>query len=169
MPPKQMSESSGFSLAAWMLPKPTADGAEQQNAEHKKTDDQTPSPTEVVDSSQKTPSPTEVVHSPAVDYETRFMQHGACSPTNGNDGSDDGSDDDFDGLATDEAAAMAKLVQETSLADTLQCNTGVKRKREDEAGRGKDTGERKPGQETVRRTSEPPNLRTAKKSTPDLT
>jgi hypothetical protein len=79
---------------------------------------------------------------------------------------EDGDDDD---VATDEADAMTKLVQETSLADTLQCNTGVKRKREDEAGRGKDTGERKPGQETVRRTSEPPNLRTAKKSTPDLT
>ena len=131
MPPKQMSESSGFSLAAWMLPKPTADGVEQQNAEHKKTDDQTPSPTEVVDSSQKTPSPTEVVHSPAVDYETRFMQHGACSPTNGND---DGSDDDFDGLATDEAAAIAEAMAEAAVLNTtLHCLLGAKRQREDDA------------------------------------
>ena len=135
MPPKQMSESSGFSLAAWMLPKPTADGVEQQNAEHKKTDDQTPSPTEVVDSSQKTPSPTEVVHSPAVDYETRFMQNGACSPTNGNDGSDDGSDDDFDGgLATDEAAAIAEAMAEAAaLNTTLHCHLGAKRQHEDDA------------------------------------
>ena len=142
MPPKQMSESSGFSLAAWMLPKPTADGAEQQNTEHKKTDDQTPSPTEVVDSSQKIPSPTEVANSPETNPKAWFEYHVAYE----NDDNDDYYDD---GVATDEAAAMAELVQEASLADTLQCNTGVKRKREDEAGRGKDTGERKPGQETV--------------------
>ena len=129
MPPKQMSESSGFSLAAWMLPKPTADGVEQQNAEHKKTDDQTPSPTEVVDSSQKTPSPTEVVHSPAVDYETRFMQHGARTG-----GSDDGSDDDFDGLATDEAAAIAEAMAEAAVLNTtLHCHLGAIRQREDDA------------------------------------
>ena len=130
MPPKQMSESSGFSLAAWMLPKPTADGVEQQNAEHKKTDDQTPSPTEVVDSSQKTPSPTEVVHSPAVDYETYFMQNGACSPTNGNDGSDDGSDDDFDDLATDEAAAITELMAQAAAQNvTMQVLVTNKRPR----------------------------------------
>jgi hypothetical protein len=142
-----------------MQPKP--------NTEHSKTDDKTPSPTEVADSSQEaeekpekdqTLSPTELVHSPDMEY--YFEQNAAYE-------NEDGDDDDD--VATDEAGAMAKLVQETSLADTLQCNTGVKRKREDEAGRGKDTGERKPGQETVRRTSEPPNLRTAKKSTPDLT
>ena len=142
-----------------MQPKP--------NTEHSKTDDKTPTPTEVADSSQgsekpekdQTLSPTELVHSPDMDY--YFEQNAAYE--------NDGSDDD-DGVATDEAAAMAEIVQETSLADTLQCNTGVKRKREDEAGRGKDTGERKPGQETVRRTSEPPNLRTAKKkhTRPDL-
>ena len=129
MPPKQMSESSGFCLAAWMLPKPTADGAEQQNAEHKKTDDQTPTPTEVAESSQG--SPTEVVDSPAVDYETRFMQHGACSPTNGND---DGSDDDFDALATDEAAAIAEAMAEAAVLNTtLHCHLGAKRQREDDA------------------------------------
>jgi hypothetical protein len=160
MPPKAMKgESSTFSLlTSWMQPKP--------NTEHSKTDDKTPTPTEVADSSQgsekpekdQTLSPTELVHSPDMDY--YFEQNAAYE--------NDGSDDD-DAVATDEAAAMAELVQEASLADTLQCNTGVKRKREDEAGRGKDTGERKPGQETVRRTSEPPNLRTAKKSTPDLT
>ena len=161
MPPKQMKgESSGSSLVtSWMLPKPKP----EEQPEHKNTDDKTPSPTEVAESSQQ--SPTEVVvDSPAIDYEAEW-ERAIAYKKNGNDG-----DDYDDGLATDEADAMAKLVQETSLADTtLQCYTGVKRKREDEAGRGKDTGERKPGQETVRRTSEPPNLRTAKKSTPDLT
>ena len=138
-----------------MQPKP--------NTEHSKTDDKTPTPTEVADSSQgsekpekdQTLSPTELVHSPDMEY--YFEQNAAKENTD--------NDDDFDDdVATDEADAMAEIVQETSLADTLQCNTGVKRKREDEAGRGKDTGERKPGQETVRRTSEPPNLRTAKKA-----
>ena len=122
MPPKQTSESSGFSLAAWMLPKPTADGAEQQNAEHKKTDDQTPTPTEVAESSQG--SPTEVVHSPAVDYETRFMQHGARTDDN------DDSDDDFDGLATDEAAAIAELMAQAAAQNvTMQVLLTNKRPR----------------------------------------
>ncbi len=138
-------------LSSWMQPKPKHD-----DTEHSKSDDKTPTPTEVAESSQG--SPTELVHSPDMEY--YFEQNAAYENEDG---------DDFDGLATDEATAMAELVQEASLADTLQCNTGVKRKREDEAGRGKDTGERKPGQETVRRTSEPPNLRTAKKNTPDLT
>ena len=136
--------------------------------EHHPEHSTTPSPTEVADSSQEaenpkkdqTLSPTELVHSPDMEY--YFEQNAAKENTD----NDDNFDDD---VATDEADAMADIVQETSLADTLQCNTGVKRKREDEAGTGKDTGERKPGQEAVRRTSEPPNLRTAKKSTPDLT
>jgi hypothetical protein len=150
MPPKAMKGESS-TLSSWMQPKPKHD-----DTEHSKSDDKTPTPTEVAESSQG--SPTELVHSPDMEY--YFEQNAAYE-------NEDGDDDDD--VATDEAGAMAKLVQETSLADTLQCNTGVKRKREDEAGRGKDTGERKPGQETVRRTSEPPNLRTAKKSTPDLT
>ena len=127
-----------------MQPKPKHD-----DTEHSKSDDKTPTPTEVAESSQG--SPTELVHSPDMEY--YFEQNAAKENTD--------NDDDFDDdVATDEADAMAEIVQETSLADTLQCNTGVKRKREDEAGRGKDTGERKPGQETVRSHSEPPSLRT---------
>ena len=125
MPPKQMSESSGFSLAAWMLPKPTADGAEQQNDEHKKTDDQTPTPTEVVESSQG--SPTELVDSTAFDCETHFEQNGART-----DGNDDGSDNDFDGLATDEAAAIAELMAQAAAKNvTIQVLVAVKRPREE--------------------------------------
>ena len=116
MPPKAVKDASSSSLVtAWMLPKKTE--------EHHKT----PSPTEVADSSQgtenpengQTLSPTEVVHSP----EYYFEQNAAHE--------NDGSDDD-DGVATDEAAAMAELVQEASLADvTLQVLLTVKRPREE--------------------------------------
>ena len=118
-----MSESSGFSrLTAWMLPKPTADGAEQQN------DDKTPTPTEVAESSQG--SPTELVDSTAFDYETYFEQNAAYRT----DGNDDGSDDDFDGLATDEAAAIAEAMAEAAVLNTtLHCHLGAKRQREDDA------------------------------------
>ena len=111
-----------------MLPKPKAEGEQPEHST-------TPSPTEVADSSQgaknpekdQTLSPTEVVDSTAIDYETWFMQHGACET----DGNDDGSDDD-DGVATDEAAAMAELVQEASVANmTLQVLLAVKRPREE--------------------------------------
>ena len=132
MPPKQLKDASVFSLVtSWMQPKP--------NTEHSKTDDKTPSPTEVADSSQgaenpengQTLSPTEVVHSPAIDAETWFMQHGAYRT----DGNDDGSDDDFDdGLATDEAAAIAEAMAEAAaLNTTLHCHLGAKRQREDDA------------------------------------
>ncbi len=106
-----------------MQPKP--------NTEHSKTDDKTPTPTEVADSSQgsekpekdQTLSPTELVDSTAFDYETYFEQNAAYRT--------DGSDDD-DGVATDEAAAMAELVREASLADvTLQVLLAVKRPREE--------------------------------------
>ena len=120
-----MSESSGFSLGAWMLPKPTADGAEQQNAEHKKTDDQTPTPTEVAESSQG--SPTELVDSTAFDY--YFEQNGARTGDN-----DDGSDSNFDDLDTEEAAAIAEAMAEAAVLNTtLHCHLGAKRQREDDA------------------------------------
>ena len=130
MPPKAMKgESSTFSLlTSWMQPKP--------NTEHSKTDDKTPSPTEVADSSQEaeekpekdqTLSPTELVDSTAFDYETYFEQNGAG-------GNDDGSDDDFDGLATDEAAAIAEAMAEAAaLNTTLHCHLGAKRQHEDDA------------------------------------
>ena len=104
-----------------MQPKP--------NTEHSKTDDKTPTPTEVADSSQgsekpekdQTLSPTELVHSPDMDY--YFEQNAAYE--------NDGSDDD-DAVATDEAAAMAELVQEASAANmTLQVLLAVKRPREE--------------------------------------
>ena len=129
MPPKAMKgESSTFSLlTSWMLPKPKHDETEP---EHSKT----PSPTEVADSSQgsekpeKDNTPAEVVDSTAFDYEAWFMQHG----TSRTDGNDDGNDDDFDDLATDEAAAMAELVQEASIANTtLQVLLEIKRPREE--------------------------------------
>ena len=110
-----MIESSGFSLAAWMLPKPTADGAEQQNA------DKTPTPTEVAESSQG--SPTELVDSTAFDY--YFEQNGARTGDN-----DDGSDNDFDGLATDEATAIAELMAQAAAKNvTIQVLVTNKRSR----------------------------------------
>ena len=69
MPPKQMKDASVFSLVtSWMQPKPKTE--EQHHPEHEKTGDQTPSPTEVAESSQKTMSPTDVVESQGVDPET---------------------------------------------------------------------------------------------------
>ena len=112
-----------------MLPKPKAEG---EQPEHSKT----PSPTEVADSSQgsekpeKDNTPAEVVDCTAFDYETWFMQHGASRT----DGNDDGSDDDFDGLATDEAAAIAEaMVEAAALNTTLHCHLGAKRQHEDDA------------------------------------
>ena len=115
MPPKQMIESSGFSrLTAWMLPKPTADGAEQQNA------DKTPTPTEVAESSRG--SPTELVDNTAFDY--YFEQNTAYDNEAGY------ADDD---LATDEAAAITEAMAEAAaLNTTLQCHLGAKRPREEE-------------------------------------
>ena len=77
MPPKQLKDASVFSLVtSWMLPKP--------NTEHSKTDDKTPSPTEVVGSSQEaeertTLSPTDVVDSPDMEY--YFEQNAAYEKT----------------------------------------------------------------------------------------
>ena len=134
MPPKAMKgESSSSSLVtAWMQPKPKHDETEPD-----KTDDETPSPTEVADSSQgsekpeKDKTPTEVVDYTAFDYETWFMQHG----TSRTDGNDDGSDDDFDDdLATDEAAAIAEAMAEAAAQNvTLHCFFGAKRQHEDDA------------------------------------
>ena len=96
---------------------------EEHHPEHSKT----PSPTEVADSSQgaenpengQTLSPAELVHSP----EYYFEQNAAYE-------NDDGDDDDD--VATDEAAAMAELVQEASVANmTLQVLLAVKRPREE--------------------------------------
>ena len=132
MPPKAMKgESSTFSLlTSWMLPKPKAEGEQPEHST-------TPFPTEVADSSQgaenpkKDQTPTEVVHSPAIDAETWFMQHGASRT----DGNDDGSDCcDFDDLAEDEAAAIAEAMAEAAaLNTTLHCHLGAKRQHEDDA------------------------------------
>ena len=105
-----------------MLPKPETE--EQHHPEHEKTGDQTPSPTEVADSSQKTPSPTKVVDSPKTNPKAWFEYLVAY---------ENADDDDYDdGVATDEADAMAELVQEASLADmTLQVLLTVKRPREE--------------------------------------
>ena len=106
-----MSESSGFSLATWMLPKPTADGAEQQNA------DKTPTPTEVAESSRG--SPTELVDNTAFDY--YFEQNTAYE-------NEDGDDDDD--LATDEAAAIAELMAQAAAQNvTMQVLMTNKRPR----------------------------------------
>ena len=95
-----------------MLPKPKT-----EQPEHSAT----LSPTEVADSSQGTENPE--MDYTAFDYETWFE----LNATKENDGSDDD-----DGVATDEAAAMAELVQEASLANTtLQVLLEIKRKRED--------------------------------------
>ena len=128
MPPKQLKDASVFSLVtSWMQPKP--------NTEHSKTDDKTPSPTEVADSSQgsekpeKDNTPAEVVDSTAFDYETWFEQNA----TKENDGSDDGSDVDFDELDTEEVAAIAEaMVEAAALNTTLHCHLGAKRPREEE-------------------------------------
>ena len=124
MPPKAVKgEASTFSLDSWMQPKPKP----EEQPEHSKTDDKTPSPTEVAESSQG--SPTELVDSTAFDYETYFEQNGARTG-----GNDDGSDDDFDGLATDEAAAIAEAMAEAAVLNTtLHCHLGAKRQREDDA------------------------------------
>ena len=128
MPPKQMKgESSSFSLTPWMTTKPRADGAEQQNAEHEKTGDQTPSPTEVVDSSQKTPSPTEVADSPEIDHEAKWMEQHVAYKNNDND------DDYNDGVATDEAAAIAEAMAQAAAQNvTMQVLMANKRPREEE-------------------------------------
>ena len=122
MPPKAMKgESSTFSrLTAWMQPKPKHD-----DTEHSKSDDKTPTPTEVAESSHG--SPTELVDSTAFDCETHFEQNGART-----DGNDDGSDDDFDDLDTEEAAAIAELMAQAAAKNvTIQVLVAVKRPREE--------------------------------------
>ena len=123
MPPKAVKNASSSSLVtAWMLPK-------SKPEEHSKTDDKTPSPTEVADSSQgtenpendQTLSPTEVVHSPEYYFEQ--------NATHENDDSDDSDD-----LATDEATAIAEaMVEAAALNTTLHCHLGAKRQHEDDA------------------------------------
>ena len=111
MPPKQAKVGTTFSMiSSWMVTRRVTEApaeeapAAVQNAEGER---------------EQTPSQTK-----AVDHETYWMNH--TTYTN-----NDGSDDD-DGLATDEAAAMAELVQEASLADvTLQVLLTVKRPREE--------------------------------------
>ena len=97
-----------------MLPKPKTE--EQHNPEHNKTDDQTPSPTEIAD------SPVQI------DHEAEWERTIAYKNT-------DGNDDDFDdGMATDEAAAITEAMAEAvSLNTTLQCHIGAKRQHEDDA------------------------------------
>ena len=136
MPPKQMKDASGSSLVtSWMLPKPKTE--EQPNPEHNKTDDKTPSPTEVADSSQgaeekpgneHTLSPTEVADSPEIDHEAEWERTIAYKNTDGND------DDLDDGMATDEAAAIAEAMAEAAAQNvTLHCHIGAKRQHEDDA------------------------------------
>ena len=101
-----------------MQPKPKHD-----DTQHSKTDDKTPTPTEVAESSQG--SPTELVDSTAFDCETWFVQHGARSDDN-----DDGSDDDFDDLDTEEAAAIAELMAQAAAQNvTMQVLVTNKRSR----------------------------------------
>ena len=105
-------------LSSWMQPKPKHD-----DTQHSKSDDKTPTPTEVAESSQG--SPTELVDSTAFDY--YFEQNGARTG-----GNDDGSDDDFDGLATDEATAIAELMAQAAAKNvTIQVLVAVKRPREE--------------------------------------
>ena len=106
-------------LSSWMQPKPKHD-----DTQHSKSDDKTPTPTEVAESSQG--SPTELVDSTAFDYETYFEQNAAYRT----DGNDDGSDDDFDDLATDEAAAIAELMAQAAAQNvTMQVLVTKKRPR----------------------------------------
>ena len=101
-----------------MQPKPKHD-----DTEHSKSDDKTPTPTEVAESSQG--SPTEVVDCTAFDYETYFEQNGAR--TGGNDDSDD-----FDDLDTEEAAAIAELMAQAAAQNvTMQVLVTNKRPREE--------------------------------------
>ena len=97
-----------------MTPKPKAEGAEQQSAEHEKT------------GNEQTPSPTEVVSSPEID-EHYFEQNVAYENT-------DNDDDYDDGVATDEAAAIAEFMAEAAAQNTtVHCHIGAKRQREDAA------------------------------------
>ena len=86
-----------------MLPKPKTEEAQQHNPEHEKTGDQTPSPTEVAESSQKTMSPTDVVESQGMDPET---------------------------VGTDEAAAITELMAQAAAQNvTMQVLVTNKRPR----------------------------------------
>ena len=99
-----------------MQPKPKHD-----DTQHSKSDDKTPTPTEVAESSHG--SPTELVDSTAFDY--YFEQNGARTG-----GSDDGSDDDFDDLDTEEAAAIAELMAQAAAQNvTMQVLVTNKRPR----------------------------------------
>ncbi len=117
-----------------MLPKPKTE--EQRNPEHNKTDDKTPSPTEVADSSQgaeekpgneQTLSPTEVADNPKTNPKAWFEYLVAYENA--------ADDDDYDdGIATDEAAAIAEAMAEAAaLNTTLHCHIGAKRQHEDDA------------------------------------
>ena len=117
MPPKAMKGESS-TLSSWMQPKPKHD-----DTQHSKSDDKTPTPTEVAESSHG--SPTELVDSTAFDCETHFEQNGART-----DGNDDGSDDDFDDLDTEEAAAIAELMAQAAAQNvTMQVLVTNKRSR----------------------------------------
>ena len=106
-----------------MQPKPKHDKTEPDKTEHSTT----PSPTEVTDSSQKTPSPTEVADSPKTNPKAWFEYHVAYK-------NNDTDDDYNDGVATDEAAAIAEaMVEAAALNTTLHCHLGAKRQREDDA------------------------------------
>ena len=105
-------------LSSWMQPKPKHD-----DTQHSKSDDKTPTPTEVAESSHG--SPTELVDSTAFDCETHFEQNGARTDDN-----DDGSDDDFDDLDTEEAAAIAELMAQAAAQNvTMQVLVTNKRPR----------------------------------------
>ena len=112
MPPKQAKVGTTFSmLSSWMVTRRVTEApaeeapAAVQNAEGER---------------EQTPSQTK-----AVDHETYWMNHTTYT--------DNEESDDYDpAMATDEAAAMAELVQEASLANvTLQVLLTVKRPREE--------------------------------------
>ena len=119
MPPKAMKSESS-TLSSWMQPKPKHD-----DTQHSKSDDKTPTPTEVAESSHG--SPTELVDSSAFDCETHFEQNGART-----DGNDDGSDNNFDDLDTEETTAIAELMAQAAAKNvTIQVLVAVKRPREE--------------------------------------
>ncbi len=117
MPPKAMKGESS-TLSSWMQPKPKHD-----DTQHNKSDDKTPTPTEVAESSHG--SPTELVDSTAFDCETHFEQNGART-----DGNDDGSDNNFDDLDTEETTAIAELMAQAAAQNvTIQVLVTNKRSR----------------------------------------
>jgi hypothetical protein len=112
MPPKQAKVGTTFSmLSSWMVTRRVTEApaeeapAAVQNAEGER---------------EQTPSQTK-----AVDHETYWMNHATYT-------NNDGSDDDFDELDTEEAAAIAELMAQAAAQNvTMQVLVSSKRPREE--------------------------------------